>query len=191
MINLLPPAARAKVAHEYQRRLAAISLVMAGALCVIGTGLLFPVYSAVQSRTEAAKAEAALAEATVADPGLKAAALEVERVSALFAAVQQKAASARPSAVIELMTAARGSGVTIRAITYTASGSTIEIVLNGTAATRETLLVFKKALAAVPGVTSADFPSDALVASSTVMFSMRVRYTPPVPAIVQSTIIPS
>lgn len=179
MINLLPPAARTRAAHEYQRRLAALCAILAAALATIGAGLLFPAYTAVQGRTSVAREAANLAETTLIDPKLAAAVSEMQIAAALLSSVEERAGSARPSAIIELLAATRPPGIIIRGINYSVSGATINVTLGGVAATRDSLLAFKSALGETPGVASADFPPGVLAASSTILFSMRVKYTPP------------
>jgi hypothetical protein len=178
MINLLPPAARTHATHEYWRRLAAVSMAIAGALCLAGMGFLAPAYMVVRSEQDNADRAEALAAQTLSDPQLSAAGGEIAQETQLLAAVSKKSSEARPSAVMQLVAAARPPGVAVRQISFSNTGKAITISLAGVAATREGLLNYKTALTAIPGVTDADFPPSNLAASSTVLFTMNVKYAP-------------
>jgi hypothetical protein len=179
VINLLPPAARTKVSREYRRRLLAVALVMGSAVLTAGAGLLVPAYLTVRADREVAVRAVAQSSELLSEPALVAAAAEIGKAETLYKAVAEKSSSIRPSAVISLLIAARQEGVTVRQITYGASGGSVQATLGGVASTREELLAFKNALLSVPGVSSAEFPTADLAASSTVVYSIRIKYTPP------------
>jgi hypothetical protein len=66
----------------------------------------------------------------------------------------------------------------ITAITYATAAKGIQLTLTGVASERAQLLQFKSALLAVPGVSTVEFPASNLAASSTVPYSIKIKYVP-------------
>lgn len=179
MINLLPEVARAKARHEYWRRVAVVAMGIAAVLLLAGAGLLAPAYMAVRAEQETADRSDALALQTVHNPALVSARTDITKTTTLYSAIIQKSAAARPSAVLDLLVTARPAGIVVRQITFADSGKSIAITLGGISATREDVIDYKNALSAIPGVANADFPPSDLAASSTIGFTMTVKYVPP------------
>ncbi len=179
MINLLPAAARTRARQEYRRRALALWTFLAAAVAVIASVFLLPTDLMLEQQMAAAHSAESQIQTTLQDPALLSSAQEVSASSALLSRISAVAASPRPSAILQLILAARPSGIAVEEISVSTAGAAASVNLGGIAATRDALLGYKTALLAIPGVGSADFPVGDLAASSTIAFTIDVHYTPP------------
>ena len=178
MINILPESSRRMAIWEYRRRVAAGTGFFAAAVCAAGMLALVPSYVQSREAQSSAAQEASLAAESIADSSLTAAATAEESSYQLFNTVL-KSSQPRPSAILDLFTAARPSGVRLVSFVYTTAGDRVSATLGGVADTRAELLGFRTALNGIAGVAGADFPAADLAASSTITFSIKLKYTPP------------
>jgi len=177
MINILPQEMRRRTKVDYRLRFIAVTFLALSVSLAVGTTLLVPAFfKAWVARTDLTT-QASVADQSLVQPNL-ASAVEIEKTAAsLLAKIKVQGRYLQPSSVLGVFLSRRIDGISIRHIEYQATGyGTARVRLSGIAAKRETLLSFKQALQATPGVSSVELPSDSLTASVSAPFALTVIY---------------
>lgn len=174
MLNLLPkPAARA-VRRRYAARVAAsLALALGAGVAAHGLALLPAIVEGKRAVTAlAARAEALRVSAETKEYG------EASReAAALRRAARAASVAANPalSAAGDGVIRAVPSGISVASFSFERSAtSTVVAVVEGVAATREALLLFRSNLEEVPNVAAVDVPVSALAAEANAAFSVTV-----------------
>ena len=168
MSNVLPPEARARIRSEYRARFLLASLC----LIVVGASVIFALLPAAVSLA-AVPIPSAPATATVSDTATDLVA--IKHTQGIVAALASSTAATSSISALESLLAARGSGITINLITYSAAAHTI--TLNGSAASPADITAFQDALQQNPIFTNVSVPVGELFDAQGGAFTMTVSGT--------------
>lgn len=172
MVNLLPPSARERVISEYRLRLASVSAWCAAGAVSVGIALLVPSYLSAKVEKMTVERQKALIEQSLARSSLAVAGSEVKAAQFTLAAVTAQASNPRPTSSLGPLLSAKPQGISLRRVEYAYDEGTV-VRLSGAADTREHLLAYKQALAALPE-TSVDLPLDNLAKAQNISFVITV-----------------
>lgn len=178
MLNLLLKDQKKKIVHQYRMRFLVVFLALTFAGEVISLILIFPSYITARTRLNI------LSDQSVS--------LKIKNVttetSNLSETVQQTnnylnilTASSAPNDVVAILrniTDIRGVSVKMDSFVYSTQNDGQQVVIHGTANSRQTLLDFVKKLKALPGVVSADLPVSDFAQSQNIDFSVTVMLNP-------------
>ena len=177
--TLLPATERRALRREYRVRVLIVLCFMASLAGLIGIGSLFPTFMRASLEEQSTLSVIASLKKVKDDSGMTKIEGELADDEALLAALEKHIGTALLSSVVEDAISARGSLQLTSFSLNRASTSTVVVVLQGTAQTRDALLAFKSRLESrVPG-TKVELPISELAKSSDIPFSLRV--TEPLP----------
>lgn len=178
MLNLLPKIQKKKIIREYQVRFWVVALALTFTAEIISLILLVPPYITAETRINILNAQSAsfLAQNVTIE------------TSKLGNIVQQtnnylnilNSSSTPTSAVEALQNIVNMPGVAVRmnSFVYTTQNGQQQIVITGTASSRQALLDFTKKLKNQPGIVSADLPVSDFAKSQDIDFSITILANP-------------
>lgn len=172
MLNLLPKDQKKKIIREYRTRflIVAFSLLLAGE--VIFLILLIPPYLTAKSRLYSLNSQSASIKAQNITTETDQLGAEVQKTSNYLDTFVSTTTPIGVAKAIKNIVDMRGSSVRISGLTYGVQNSNQQIVVRGTADTRQALLDFVNKLKAQPGVISADLPVSDFAQSKNIDFSV-------------------
>ncbi len=173
MTNLLPLTLRERQANQRLLvLLATIGLVCMSVALFVAAALL-PAYLA-------ASAEIKNIQARLSGPEKERALVVKKEKEAVLGlkktidALTDIGRSGTGVSMIERIVTTRPSGTAVTAITFTSKGATSTLLIDGTAATRDAVIMFVNEVEKMPGVISAEVPITSLAKADDTIFHMTV-----------------
>lgn len=175
MINLLPQKEKALITKEYHLRRLALYLVMLLVLALVAVVLLLPSY--VLSLYKKNAAELSYIQPPVNDQEESKELLSrVNKGKAALSALVPEQPAKLPIELVTLITSLKTDDNTINSIKYTFKPpQSFEVVVTGVAETRQSLVAFKNALEAVPGLDKVELPVSNFAKDSNINFSLILK----------------
>ena len=176
--TLLPTAERKALRREYRIRAAIVLCFALSAAGVIGLVSLFP--SFIRATLEERSSTTMLASLKKGTASASASQIQSDLATEnVLLGALPSADAIRLSAVISDVVSARGSN-SISSLSVTRSGtSTMDILVQGIAPTRDGLLAYESRIQSIAPGTKVDLPIDELAKSANIRFSLRVLETLP------------
>ncbi len=175
MINLLPQKEKALITKEYHLRRLALYLEMVLALAVVAALLLLPSYVLSLYKKNAAEQSYVQPPMTNQEENKELLSRANKGKAALSALVPEQPAK-MPVELVTLITSLKTEDNTITSIKYTFKPpQSFEGVVTGIAANRQSLVAFKNALEAVPGLDKVELPVSNFAKDSNISFSLTIR----------------
>lgn len=177
--TLLPLEERKALRRDYWERLLCVFFVLFTLVFVAGMVVIFPVYMSAVNVEKSEQAMVAQIRASKEAQGRGTIEAELRKDGLLASKLSENVKNYRPSEAIRVIVGERGSS-NVTSITYNIQGtSTIVVVLQGRAETRNSLIEFKERIAAVLPHAKIDLPLSELAKSKDIAFSMKVSYPMP------------
>lgn len=175
MINLLPQKEKTLIIKEYHLRRLALYLAMALALVVVAGVLLLPSY--VLSLYKKNAAESSYIRPPVTNPEESKELLSrVNKGKAALLALEPEQPSKMPIELVTMITSLKTDENRINSIKYTFKPpQSFEVMVTGVAKNRQSLISFKNALEAVPGLDEVELPVSNFAKDSNIKFSLTIR----------------
>lgn len=175
--SLLPSKERATLRREYRVRVVIVFCFLLSVSGLIGAGTLFPsfLFAVDEKNTQIALLESIKKD----DQDVTVTKLELgfQRDNKIIQALSQESKVPRPSTTIQSVISVRGT-VTLNSISVqTPVADALEVVIQGVAPNRDTLLAFKTRLEELVPGGSVELPVSDLAKSKNVSFSMRIIQT--------------
>lgn len=172
MINLLPPEYKLELAGEYKRRVVLVSLYAFLVALLITLFALVPAYITAQVRLNELDTELqAMTNSTATDEN-KSVAQVVADVNAKLAQYDQIKNSVKTTPLLKQFLENPPVGIILEQLQFDSGAMTLS--LQGTAKTRDMLLVFQKTLKSFSNVTDANVPISSFVKQKDVSFNIIV-----------------
>ncbi len=181
MINLIPPAARAKIVKEYWFRVIAVWMFLLGTGCLIVASLLLPTYMLLRSELTTLRNQVMDNEVKVASFSTSAAELTkaMEQTRVLLTGGVMTPATTFDRALSELA----GTAVQINATQFNFSTSSVTIMITGVANTRTDLATFRDVVEGSPLFSNAVLPISSLIKDRDLDFTMTITGTTSAPTL--------
>lgn len=182
MINLIPPDARTRITTEYWIRAVTVWLFLLAVGAVLAGAFLLPSFVLVTSQVRSFAVEAEEAKASVAHGDGTARALVVASDQARL--LMEIERTKRFTEVIDVVSEAANEGIDVREYSFVRSaGGVAPVRVGGTAATRQSLAVFRDALLAQASVSAVDLPISNFAKDRDIEFSLTltIASTTPTP----------
>jgi hypothetical protein len=175
MINILPDTGRASVRHEYVVRLVAVSFFAIAAVALVAAGLLSPSYFAlsVVSQQAHAEAERIAGEKNMENENILA---ELVRAGKEIEALQSLVRAGYGSLYVNSALKQAPAGISVARVLY--NDARKEVVISGTASTRDVLLSYSRNAENIPEVVSVALPVGDLAKNEKVPFTLTLSFKP-------------
>lgn len=173
MINLIPPAGRARIVREYWIRVIAVWLFLFGTGCLLVAALLLPTYVLIHSQTSLLSQTVAvnIDKVTTFDVSV----LKLTEATNLARLLTGEGTTTLTSWYLTNLETSAGTEVTIRSYDFDRPflrGGTVTIA--GVATTRQALANFRDQVASDPVFSAVNLPIGTLIKDRDVLFSMRI-----------------
>jgi hypothetical protein len=175
MINLIPNQEKKRRARELYYRLAVLSLLMFSFALLVASLAILPAYFFAVSKSRAAQERLEIQRTVPISLFNQEALKTLETLNRKIVLVEEAAARNFPVSerVITPILAEKLSGIKLSRISYENSpAGGKKISLGGTAASRESLLLFRQALEDSPSFESVDLPISNFIKDSNIEFSL-------------------
>jgi len=175
--SLLPTKERAALRREYRIRVVIVFCFLLSVSGLIGVGALFPsfLFAVDEKKTQVALLESIKKD----DQDITVTKLELgfQKDNKIIQALSQEPKTPRPSSTIQSIISVRGV-VTLNSISVnTPVADALEVIIQGVAPNRDTLLAFKSRLEELVPGGEVELPVSDLAKSKNVSFSMRITQT--------------
>ncbi len=178
--TLLPPQERKNLRREYYTRLAIVVCCMISTVFAAGLMSLLPAY--MRARAEEQRQLEAVTELrhTNNEKNDSMVASELSFYSSALSILGNSLLRERPSEAIERIVGLSDKEVRLSSLSYFVSGTTTaEVIIQGIAPNRASLLSFKSRLESLTPLARIDLPLSELAKSSSIPFSLKVIYKIP------------
>lgn len=170
MINLLPPAAKRKLASEYRFRFLSVLFVTITAACLMSIVLSIPTWIFLERQSDIVIGREELA--TEIELERKQVEEDLAETQSLVDFLAKPLSTRDYSKLISDLDSLSGEAVSISQISVDAKG---KLILTGVAATRTALSEFRDRLTADERFTSVDLPLSSLVRDTETPFSITIK----------------
>jgi len=174
MINLIPPPARERVAHEYWARVLTVWALLLGIAGIVSGFTLFPTYILLSTQHAALKSEAD----AFTSMGNKGATTEVviREANTLAAALARVGEKDRLTDILTALDASLNESIELRvhSLARDEEGRVGTFRVAGVAKSREALTSFRSSLEARPEFEKAEIPISDLVHDTDLPFDMNI-----------------
>jgi hypothetical protein len=174
--SFLPASEQKTLKRLYRIRAAIVGLFMLSVAGMVGVGSLFPSYVYVSTEEEAQLSTIASLKEDKDSSGIANVERELQADAALLAILSSNATTTRPSTVIEDMVTARGNVHVTSIVLGDISSTTVSVIMQGVAPTRESLLAFKTRLEGLNVGNKVELPISGFARSQDIPFSLRVSH---------------
>ncbi len=178
MINLIPTAYRQDLVREYWIRLGIVALFFVAGACLTGALFIMPSFFTVTLQERSLKVERVAQEENAVG--------NANSLETVLAQSDQKiailAAKYTSPALTDLMSSIiqkKPAGVILEGIRYERAQNKGEtLVLSGTSATRDALVLFQEALRKEPRIANVQLPISDLASSANISFTLTATLAP-------------
>lgn len=173
MINLIPPAGRARIVREYWARVIAVWLFLFGTGCLLVASLLLPTYVLIHSQINTLVESVDISAEKAATFDLSAG--ELTTASNQAAVLVGEGTTTPTTWYIEKLETLSGASVSIRSFEVVRpllQGG--DITIAGEATTRQALADFRDTVAKDPAFFEANLPIGNLIKDRDLLFSMKI-----------------
>lgn len=174
--SFLPLLEQKKLKRQYRIRAAIVALFMLSVAGMIGVGSLFPTYLYVNTEEEAQLGEVASLREDKDNSGIGGVEKELQADAAQLAVLTTNDSLRRHSTIIEDMVGTRGNVSVTSLAVGEVSTTSVSIIMQGVAPTRESLLAFKTRLEGLMMGNKVELPISGFARSKDIPFSLRVTY---------------
>ncbi len=176
--TLLPEREIRILKREYQARLFIFVLFFMSCAILVGVVSLIPAYVTSYSQEKYALAQLAALQKSREEKGNSAIVKELQQSNQLVLKLKEHKDSIIFSSIITHIINYKVLGLTINSFEITSVGpeasSTAQVVLQGKASTRESLIKFKNTLEADPLISKVELPVSDLAKSKDISYSLRI-----------------
>ncbi len=177
--TLLPTYERLAVKREYHIRLAIVTLFLLCVSFVIGIGALFPAFIQAYTEEQSQLATINALKKDKDDSGITAIELELDSDAMLLSELSASTNVTRPSMLVQSLISLRQNVKFTSLAVNQISTSTVTIIIQGVAPTRDSLIALKGRLEGLQIGNRVDLPISELTKSKDVQFSlMLTQFTP-------------
>ena len=177
--TLLPLSERKALKAEYRVRMAIVLCFMLCLAGIIGIASLFPAFIRASTEEKTALNTIASLKKDKDQSGLSKIESDFSNSAVLLSALAKDSAEPQLDSLIQKIVSMRGPLVINSISLSSQSAGSVDVVLQGTAPTRDSLTTFKGKLeSAAPG-NKVDLPVDELRSPSNVQFSLTVHWITP------------
>lgn len=177
MINLLPTAYRRELTKAYWLRLGIVGLYLASGALVAGALLLVPSFFSVYMQERYLKQERAVQEER-AKGNVSVLQDTLRQSSQRVAIVKAKYAETSLTEVLSSIIEKKPAGITLSSLQFDGTKESREIVIEGESVTRDTLVLFDKALKEDTRIASVTLPISNLASSADISFRITITLAP-------------
>jgi hypothetical protein len=179
LLNFLPPERTKALSRVYYTRLAVVVLGMVTALALVGAVLMIPTYTYLAQTLESKRALLGSREQTPA-PDEPRSAERAEALGQRIRLLKTVAAAPSPSVTLREVLAVPHESISIFNLHYLPKTAEKEgtVMISGTAASRETLHAYQRALEATTFARTVDLPVAAYAKDTNIPFTITVSLTP-------------
>ncbi len=175
--TLLPHNERKNLRRDYSIRLAIIFGLLISFSGVVGVGALFPAYIHEIGEEKTAIEAAAQLKKSKDQSGQTAIESELRANTVLMNRLNLNKGVIRPSSTINTLISLREKIILTSFVIDKFSTSTVSLVLQGTAPTREELIDFKSRIERTLPKSTVQLPVSELAKTKNVQFSMKISYS--------------
>lgn len=174
MLNLIQPEQKKKIIREYRMRFWVVSLVIFFGLEIISIALLIPSYiiSIAQVQSLQLEEKSIQSNSTLAQSASSTALLTAATTQMAILAGNSIPVNAAKT-ILDLLSNT-SSAIKINGLVYATQNGGRQIIIQGTAATREDLVAFSNYIKGQPNVSKIDLPISNFTQAKNINFSMAV-----------------